>query len=40
MPLLTPPSDPSVRRVNMAIGISLFAVALGFINLCFFLWAR
>ncbi len=38
MPLLTPPDDPSYRRINLAIGIALFAVALSFINLCFFLW--
>ncbi|MGE0668966.1 MAG: hypothetical protein AB7O49_20635 [Sphingomonadales bacterium] len=40
MPLLTPPEDPSYKRVNLAIGISLFAVALSFLNLCFFLWSR
>jgi hypothetical protein len=40
MPLLTPPEDPSFKRVNLAIAIALFAVALSFLNLCFFLWSR
>lgn len=40
MALLTPPEDPSYRRVNIAIGIALFAFALSFINLCFFLWSN
>ena len=38
MPLLTPPGDPSYKRVNLAIGIGLFAWAISVFNLAFMLW--
>jgi hypothetical protein len=38
MPLLTPPEDPSVKRVNIAIAIGLFALTISLANLAFMLW--
>ncbi len=40
MALLTPPDDPTYKKVNLAIAIALFAVALSFINLFIWLWTR